>query len=281
MHKLKLLTAVLDLFDGEGAPGASSPDAGESMGESAEAEAGNADQQESKEKVPFEQLISGEYAEDYKRRVEEAVKKRHKDYRDLQQTVTNQNSVLDMLYGKYKVNDIESLTKAIEDDDAMWESAAYEAGMTTEQYKAYQKLERENSRLRQAEQQIEAERQAQQQVAKWQAEAVDLKTQFPDFDLEQELLNDGFRDLLTRGISMDAAYKVAHFNDLMGNAVYTAAVSTEKKITDNIRAKGNRPVENGTTSQSAFTIKSDPSKWTKKDRADIARRAARGEKITI
>lgn len=277
MRKLKLLTAVLNLFDGEGAPGASSPDAGESMGESVNAEAGDADQQKAPEKVPFKDLINGEYKAEF----DEIFKRRLKDHKELQKKVADQDNVMSMLMGKYKVDDLESLTKAIEDDDAMWESAAYEAGMTTEQYKAYQKLERENSRLRQAEQQIEAERQAQQQVAKWQAEAVDLKNQYPDFDLEQELLNDNFRDLLTRGINMDAAYKVAHFNDLMNGAVYNAAVSTEKKITDNIRAKGNRPVENGTTSQSAFTIKSDPTKWTKKDRAEIARRAARGEKITI
>lgn len=293
MHELKLLNVVLNLFEGDaaGASGEAAPDAGESKGEviygkqpDAQPEAkpedtGDADQKKTPEKVPFKELINGDYKEDF----DNIFQKRFKDYKDLQKTNADQGAVLDMLMGKYGIQDgnLEALTKAIEDDDAMWESAAYEAGMTTEQYKSYQKLERENNRLRQAEQQIEAERQAQQQVAKWQAEADQLKAQYPDFDLERELLNEDFRTMVTRGISMDAAYKVAHFNDLMSGAVVSAAAQAEKKVTDNIRAKGSRPQENGTASQSAFTIKSDPEKWTKKDRAEVRRRVAMGEQIYL
>ena len=294
MHDLKLLSIVLDLFDGEGAgdgaPGETPSAAGKGKGEfanvvygkqlDAEAtedteQAGDADQQKAPEKVPFKDLINGEYKQEF----DEIFKRRLKDHKELQKTVADTQGVLDMLYGKYNVQDIESLTKAIEDDDAMWESAAYEAGMTTDQYKQYQKLQRENNKLRAEHQEAIRAEQAQKQVEQWQVEAMQLKAQFPNFDLEAELLNKDFADMLTRGISMDAAYKVTHFNDLMQNTAYNVATATEKKVTDNIRAKGSRPVENGTTSQSAFTIKNDPSKWTKKDRAEIARRVARGETI--
>ena len=37
----------------------------------------------------------------------------------------------------------------------------------------------------------------------------------------------------------------------------------------------------GISSQSAFVVKDDPSQWTKKDRAEVVKRAARGEKIKL
>ena len=53
----------------------------------------------------------------------------------------------------------------------------------------------------------------------------------------------------------------------------------ELDTVDGIRAKGARPQENGTTSQGAFIVKDDVSKLSKRDRAEIIRRAARGEHI--
>ena len=57
--------------------------------------------------------------------------------------------------------------------------------------------------------------------------------------------------------------------------------SAAQQVTDNVRARGARPAENGVSSGSGFLVKSDVSKLTKKDRAEIARRAAHGEKIVF
>ena len=57
------------------------------------------------------------------------------------------------------------------------------------------------------------------------------------------------------------------------------AKQVEQKLTNKIVANGARPTENGMTSQSASLTKSDVSQLTKADRAEIARRVARGEKI--
>ena len=61
----------------------------------------------------------------------------------------------------------------------------------------------------------------------------------------------------------------------------SAARAAEKQVVDTIRAKGARPAENGTAAQSAFTVKDDVSKLTREDRAEIARRAARGDSISF
>lgn len=321
MSKIRLLTAVLNLFDGgaggaaggasggadgAGATGAEIPSsaAGKKAGEYAnvifgkqtdaqpdgtnntEAESGDAGQK-APEKVPFKDLINGEYKTDF----DNIFNKRFKDYKDLQKKVSDQGQIVDMLMAKYNIEngDLASLTQAIENDDEMWAAAADDAGLSVDQYKALQKLQRQNQQLMRAQQAQEEARQAQAREQKLMADAQAVKEVFPDFDLATEIGNtvdpetgrSRFVELLSAGIDMETAYKTIHFNELMNGAMQQTARQTEKKLTDNIRAKGSRPQENGTTSQSAFTVKADPKAWTRKDRAEVIRRVARGEKITL
>ena len=99
-----------------------------------------------------------------------------------------------------------------------------------------------------------------------------------DFDLKTEIDgNPDFLALLQRGVSVEQAYKVLHMNDFLSKATAQA----EKAVTDNIRARGARPPENGAATKSAVVVKDDVSKLTPADRAEIARRAAMGETITF
>lgn len=317
MSRIKLLRAKLTVFDGDGGGGAASgtgANAGATTGEVSQEAAektkgdlskvvygkqsdtdsvkgqageGEADLQKKAQKIPFKDLINGEYKEEF----DNIFQKRFKDHKDLQQKVTDQGAVLDILMSKYQITDgdLGKLTKAIEDDDSMWDSAAYDAGMTTDQYKQFAKLQRDNARLMQAEQARENEAKAQETQARLTAEANNVKQNFPDFDLATEIAStvdpetgrSRFVEMLSAGVDMETAYKAIHFNDLVNNAAKKASQATEKKVTDNIRAKGSRPVENGTSSQSAFTIKSDPTQWSKADRAEVIRRVARGERINL
>jgi hypothetical protein len=59
------------------------------------------------------------------------------------------------------------------------------------------------------------------------------------------------------------------------------AKKVEQNLTNKIIANGARPSENGNSSQGASVTKSDVSALTKADRAEIARRVARGEKISF
>jgi hypothetical protein len=80
---------------------------------------------------------------------------------------------------------------------------------------------------------------------------------------------------------MEVAYHAMHHSEIVSNAVSAAKAETEKNVVDNIRARGSRPQENGTQSQSSFTVRDDPHSLTKAERAEIARRAARGEVISF
>jgi len=80
---------------------------------------------------------------------------------------------------------------------------------------------------------------------------------------------------------VEHAYKTIHFDELVSDAMQTSAAVTERRVVNNVRAKGARPKENGTASQSAFQVRDDVSQLSRKERAEIARRVARGEMISF
>jgi hypothetical protein len=118
-------------------------------------------------------------------------------------------------------------------------------------------------------------------MQKWDAEAESLKGIYPSFNVQAEAQNPQFMSLLRSGVPMQTAYEVIHMEDIKAGIQRMTASATEKQVTDNIRAKGQRPAENGTSSQSAFTVKDDVSKLSKADRRNIAVRSRRGESISF
>ena len=90
-----------------------------------------------------------------------------------------------------------------------------------------------------------------------------------------------FLSLLKAGVPVAHAYEVVHMEEIKTSVAEHTARQTEKQVVDGIRAKGARPMENGTSAQSAFTVKDDPAKWSRKDRAEVARRVAKGETIKL
>ena len=231
----------------------------------------------------FQELVNGEYKDIYTEETQRMINRRFRETANLQSRVDETQPLVDMLMQRYGIKDgnMKSLMTAIENDDAYWSEAADEAGMTVDQYKKYQKLQRENEKFRRNE---EAERGAQfvqAQTQKWFKEAEAVKAKFPNFDFKAELDNPAFISMLKAGTPVEHAYKVLHFDELVGNAVNVTAAQTQKAVVANVRARGARPQENGTAAQSAFTVKDDVHKLSKKDRAEIARRVARGEVISF
>ena len=306
---MKLYKTDLSLFDGAasgsgeaaGAPAAANNpgttgQAGEKVlyGKQDAPEAESVNTRTTSEKAPtsstleerrreYNRLIQEEYKDLYTEDTQRMINRRFKDTKNLQAQIEDTKPLLDMLYQRYKVSegDTKGLMSALENDDAYWSEAAEEAGLTVEQYKAFQKMERENAQLRAAQQRRVTDAKAQAQLQHWYQEADALRQTFPKFSLEAESQNPEFISMLKAGVPMEHAYKTLHYDELVNDAMTTAAVNTEKSVVSNIRAKGSRPIENGTAAQSAFTLKDDVSKLSKKDRAEIARRAMRGEKITF
>lgn len=229
----------------------------------------------------FQELIDGEYKDVYAEQFQQAFNRRFKEAKGMEQTIAAQKPILDMLMQRYKIEDgdMTKLQSAIEEDSTYWQDAADEAGLTVEQYKAMQKLERENAELRAIRQRQAGEQQAQQQLAKWMQEAEGMKELYPGFDLRTEIANRDFQSLLKSGIPVQKAYELMHMDEIKEAAARSAAQATSAQMTAKIKAKAARPSENGTSSQSAVIVKNDVGNLSRADRAEIARRVARGEKI--
>ena len=231
----------------------------------------------------FQELVNGEYKDIYTEETQRIIDRRFREARNLEERAAKQQPVIDMLMQRYKIadGDLGKLAAAVENDNAYWSEAAEEAGMSVEQYKQFQKLQRENDALLRAQRMRQSQQAAQQQLQKWYSEGEQVKAVYPDFDLGTESKNPQFISMLKAGVPVQHAYEVIHMDEIKAGVAQSTARQTEKQVVDGIRAKGNRPAENGTSSQSAFTVKDDPHKWTKQDRAEVARRVARGETIKL
>lgn len=261
-------------------PAEKAPDAG---GQQAPKESKTTTAEAEERKARYRAFKEGEFKDLFGEDVNRIMGRKTRENSALQAQLDAQKPVLDMLMQRYKIadGDYKALMAKVENDDAYWLEAADEAGMTVEQYKQMQKLERENRALLAEQQKRKGEADAERQISAWVQEAEAVKARFPGFDLAVEVKNPQFVDLLRSGVPVEHAYKVLHMDELMNNAVMTTAAATEQKITANVRAKGARPAEAANTPKGAVTYRNDVTKLTKAERAEIARRAFAGEKISF
>lgn len=227
----------------------------------------------------FQALIKGEYKDIYTKQTQEMINRRFKETRGLQEQLEAHRPLLDLLSSRYGITDgdVSKLQAAVEADESMWAEAAEEAGMTVEQYKRLQKAELENQRFRQQQRESLQNQLAQKQLSAWNQQAEELSREYEGFDLANEIKNPAFQAMLKAGVPMRNAYESIHMEDIKNGIISRTQKQTEKNVTDNIRAKGSRPSEVGGTP--AMTISTDVSKLTKAQRAELARRAERGEII--
>ena len=122
-------------------------------------------------------------------------------------------------------------------------------------------------------------RAAEQAAARWSREADELTAQCPDFDLGAALKDDRFCALLRAGIDVRTAWFALHAQALLETACLRAGRSAEQRMSEHIRARGLRPVENGLGS--GGVVRSDVSRMSRADRAELAARAERGERVKL
>ena len=321
MKNIMLTGAILDLFDGgAGAAAAGGAPAGGSQGAQGQAgsQAGSASSQQSKtggketviygkppegadtkgsdagsnnhdvkttsntleeKRARFREMVQGEFKDVYDSEVQGIINRRFRDVKTTQERLESHQPLLDMLAQRYNIadGDVAKIQQAVENDTAYWAEAAEQAGMDVDTYKEVQRFKRENEAMKAAMNRTIQQQKAEQQYAGWMREAEAMKAQYPDFDLRQEIQNPRFLGMLRAGVPIETAYEVSHLNEIKSQA----AQAREKAVTDNIRAMGQRPSENGASSNSGVTYKSDVRKLTADDRKKIAAQVRAGKKISF
>ena len=227
----------------------------------------------------YNDLISGEYKDIDQERFQQVFDRRFKQVKGIEAELASHKPIIDKLMARYGVDDVAKLDKALTEDTEYWERVAEEKGMTVEQYHAMQRLEQENAELKAIRDIQIGQQQFQQQINSWYAEAKKVKEIYPSFDFKKEAQNPEFLKLLRTGNTVEHAYKVLHFDELTNNAARVAAQTADAQAQARIKSKASRPSENGTSSQSAAIVRNDVASLTRAERAEIARRVQRGEKI--
>lgn len=295
LHNFHLLTIDLSLF-GEGGASGSAPAAGEGSAPAAAAEAPAAQpevrygkqpeqtaapQQTQTTETPdkgkqFKDLIKGEFKDQYTEATQKLLDRR---FRETDERIRAQQPIIDMLAQRYGITDgnMEKLLGAIESDTAYWQDAADAAGMSVDQYQQMKKLEAQNQRLLDAQQNQQRQYLAQLQFQQWSKEAEAMKERYPEFSLEDMLENELFRLMLHNKYPMEQAYKACVPDQLAAQA----AASAEKAVADNIKARGARPTEAGAAPTPAFTVKDDVSKLSDEDVLKVLAQISNGRKVTF
>lgn len=235
----------------------------------------------------FENLIKkgGEYEKEFSKRTQDIINKRFKETKQLQEQLNSRSPIMETLARKYglKADDAEGILKALDSDTAMYEKAAFDEGLTVEQYREREQLRRENAQLKAAEDELKQREQSQRIYAQWEQESAEFSQKYGinDFDLAAEAQNPDFTRLLSNGVSIEAAYKAIHFDDMMNGAMAQTADNVSKALANRVATRANRVSENGIDSQNSSVFKSDVSKLSDADIAEIVRRVENGEKIAF
>ena len=231
----------------------------------------------------FDELIKGEFKGEYEKKIKENLSRRFKETDSLKRRLGEAEKITQLLADKYGLTntDIDEIKKAVDADDGYIKQEAEKRGMSVDDLKYMKKLESENARLKKASFENERNTQIKNKMRALYSESEQTAKEYPDFDLNRESENPKFVALLKSGVDVKTAYEVVHHNDIMSKLVNDTARETQRRTAESMRSVKSRPVENGSNDLSAAILKSDVSKLTPEQRAEIAKRVARGENITF
>lgn len=196
----------------------------------------------------FEELIKGKYKQAFDDRMQTAIKGRLKNAKQAESRLQAVTPILEQLAEKYGVgaDDMEGLQRAISQPQA--QSPGQEAkGL----YNA------------------------------WLRQSQETKSLYPDFSMEHSLADPRFRALLRGGADVRTAYEALHIERIIPAAMSVAAKAVEARLARSIATSSSRPAENAMGSRAAAVIRTDVSSLSKSDIEDVARRVARGERVSF
>lgn len=215
-------------------------------------------------------MVQGEYSDVFQEMMQRAIDKATENIRQNPQ-VARLTQALANAYG-VDTDDMDGLIEAVENgrvkDEKYYEDLAQQRGVSVKTARELDKMESDlkrsntrNAQLQAMQQEATRQQRVSQIQAQWEAQAAQLKTQYPDFELQEVLANEQVADLMRRGVSLPDAYRAAYFDHIMQQA--------------------SRPGENGTRPGGAVTTHVDVASMSRRQLEDLERRARRGEKITL
>lgn len=282
---LDLLGLDLHLFDGEGegapaaADGGGEPDGAGEPGVLAARRPGQAEQRympPEGAKPTFDELIKGEYKEEYERRVKAQLDRRFKVQEAILQRQKALEPAIELLARRYGVEpgDAQALAQAIENEAPQEAPANGEEDLDA--LKREKQLQRESCTLQRVREQQQSQQQAQRIYDGWMRETQEAQKIYPSLDFHQEAQNDDFLRLLRAGVGVQHAYEVIHRDQVVGGAMAYTARQVAQRVASDIQARGARPQENGASRNTASAGGLRAGELSNQEVLELAQRAKKG-----
>ena len=220
----------------------------------------------------FKKLIKGEFKSQFEKRMKENLKRRFKELSSLKEKAQQGDEIIGAVMKKYGIEnfDRDAILNAIGEIPSVENTDKSEIERVKELELECELMKKKNDALT-----------MDQTVKEWIKDGEYLKETYPDFSLEDETSNPEFIKLLKSGIGLKNAYLAMHHNSIVKDLVAKAVKDAQDKTIESIRLRNQRPLENGTGSKSTALFKTDVSKLTPLQRAEIAKRVSRGEIISF
>lgn len=209
------ITMDLQHFDGGAAVGGAAPAAATTPagGTPDNASQGAPDDAAAKERREKWKSTKAEYKDLYGEEVKSQIDDRLKKFKPIEEehkTLTQRIAKLQELAG---VEDFDSLEATLsEQQQKRLEDAAYDKGMTIDEYKADMQKERDAEAYRKLQQRDQF---IQRMTAQWQTQSQELQKAYPDFDLQRASTNPVFVELLRSGRDVRVAYEAANAGQIL------------------------------------------------------------------
>lgn len=187
----------------------------------------------------FGEMVQGEYSDVFQEMMQRAIDKATENIRQNPQ-VARLTQALANAYG-VDTDDMDGLIEAVENgrvkDEKYYEDLAQQRGVSVKTARELDKMESDlkrsntrNAQLQAMQQEATRQQRVSQIQAQWEAQAAQLKTQYPDFELQEVLANEQVADLMRRGVSLPDAYRAAYFDHIMQQATAQTAQKVEQGV---------------------------------------------------
>ena len=230
----------------------------------------------------FDDLIKGRYKQDFDAKVQSIINKRFKGAREAEASMNKLSQGISAL-GTYYGLDAESpdfldkLNSRIMDDEKLYEKEAAESGMNVDDVKRIRRMEMENRALKLQTRRDAEERQMQEFYSGVIKQVPDVQKVYPQFDIDTEMANEQFFNLVRNGVGLRNAYEVIHGSELQAARDAIIAQKAQEQLSNSVRANGMRP--NEVNHNSAPDFGRDIKNMTRAEVKQIIRRAERGEVV--
>lgn len=230
----------------------------------------------------FDDLIKGRYKQDFDAKVQSIINKRFKGAREAEASMNKLSQGISAL-GTYYGLDAESpdfldkLNSRIMDDEKLYEKEAAESGMNVDDVKRIRRMEMENRALKLQTRRDAEERQMQEFYSGVIKQVPDVQKVYPQFDIDTEMANEQFFNLVRNGVGLRNAYEVIHGSELQAARDAIIAQKAQEQLSNSVRANGMRP--NEVNHNSAPDFGRDIKNMTRSEVKQIIRRAERGEVV--